>query len=169
MWMSFNRSFVALAATHDLSEVLDPQYAPPADAEENFQAKNTFMYSVFTFSLITPKSKVALRSHEATRDAQKVYADLLQTYADGTTADLTAEQLENQLRSMKLDSNWNKQLETFLHLWTTRLHDLESVRDESVSESDRRCWFTTSIKHHPQLYQGITTCLLYTSPSPRDS
>ena len=51
MWMSYNRNLRALAATHALSEVLNPEYVPTLEKEADFQAKNTFMYSVFTYPL----------------------------------------------------------------------------------------------------------------------
>ena len=85
------------------------------------------MYSVFTYSLLSAKSKVALRTHKATKNAQAVYKDLLQAYSDGTTAAITAENLETQLCAMKLDNLWNNPLETFLHLWSTHLHDLKTI------------------------------------------
>ena len=97
MWMSFNRVLCAMAATHALSEVLDPTYVPPLGTEPTFNAKNTFMYSVFAYSLLSAKSKVPLRTHEKNMDAQSVYKDLLAAYSDGTTAHLTAEVLEQQL------------------------------------------------------------------------
>ena len=95
------------------------------------------MYSVFTYSLVTAKSKVPLRCHEATRDAQAVYKDLVKAYSDGTIASLSAEALENQLRNMKLDSHWTKPIETFLHTWSTHLYDLENVHDEDVLDADK--------------------------------
>ena len=127
-----------------MSEVLDPTYVPADD-----------MYSVFTYSLLSAKSKVAWCTHEATKNAQALYKDLLQAYSDGTTAAITAENLETQLWAMKLDNSWNKPLETFLHLWSTHLHDLETVQDDSVSDSDKRCWFINSVNSHANLYQGI--------------
>ena len=158
MWMSFNQNFTSLAATDALSEVLDPTYVPSDDEAKIFQAKNIFMYSVFTFSLLSAKSKVALRTHEATKNAQAVYKDLLQAYSDGTTAALTAENLENQLRAMKLDNSWNKPLETFLHLWSTHLHDLETVKDDSVA--DKCHWFINSIKSSRLLRSCLSSLAL---------
>ena len=156
-WMNFNRTLLSMAATHTVKEVLDPSYVPTPEKQTTFNAKNTFMYSVFTRSLITAKAKVFLRAHEASQDAQGVYRDLVKAYSDGTAANLSAEALEQQLRSMKLDKSWNKKVETFLHTWSSRMHDLESIRDETVSEGDKRRWLTNSIKHHDALYQGINT------------
>ena len=154
MWMSFNRSLQALAATHALSEILDPTYEPVVE-DYDFKVKNTFMYSVFTYSLLSAKAKVPLRVHEKTKDGQAVYRDLLEAYASGTAKDLSADSLETQLRAMKLDSNWTKSVETFVNTWTTKMYDLESIQDKSVSDSDKRRWFIQSIKSH-ELYNHIT-------------
>jgi len=157
-WLSFHRSLRSMAATHAVSEVLEVTYSPTSPEEKAlFKVKNTFMYSVFTRSLTTAKSRIHLRAHESTQDAQAVYKDLIKAFEDGTAATLSAESLETLLRGMKLDSGWNKTLETFLHTWSSRLHDLESVRDEEVSEADRRRWLIHAIKSHEALYQGVNT------------
>jgi len=156
-WMSFNRNLQSLAATHALKEVLDPDYVPSKDEVANFKVKNTFMYSVFTRSLASAKARAYVRKYEDTQDAQKVYKDLLQGYAAGTAANLSSEALEQQLRNMRLDQNWNKPVETFLHTWTSKLHDLETVRDELVGDADRRRWLTAAIKGNNDLYQGVNT------------
>ena len=78
-------------------------------------------------------------------------------FSDGTSASLSAESLETQLRAMKLDQSWNKPVETFLHTWSTRLHDLETIRDVTIPDNERRHWLLQSIKSHSQLYQGVTT------------
>ena len=105
MWLSYNRKLKSLTAAHPLSNVLDPEYSSSEEESTAFAVKNTFMYSVFTYSLVTAKSKVPLCRHEANRDAQAVYKDLVKAYSDGTIASLSAETLENQLRNMKLDSH----------------------------------------------------------------
>jgi hypothetical protein len=157
MWMSFNRTLLSLAATHDLSEVFDPSYVPTNETMDEFKKKNTFVYSVFTHSLISAKSKVPLRAHESTRDAQAVYRALLSAYADGTAATLSAEALETQLCGMKLDNSWQKSYETFLHTWSARLYDLESVRDDVITIADRKRWLINSIRSNSALYQGVNT------------
>ena len=157
MWMSFNRTVLALAATHDLSEVFDPAYVPLSGTENVFKQKNLFVYSVFTYALVTAKSKVPLRAYEKNMDGQAVYRALLSAYSDGTSKNLSAESLENQLRGMKLDSTWSKSYETFLHTWSTRLYDLESIRDEEVSYNDKKRWLINSIKSNAALYQGVNT------------
>ena len=97
MWLSYNRTILALAASHDLSEIFIPTFKPSPEESAEFKRKNIFVYSMFTYSLITAKAKVALRAHGATLDAQKVYSDLLAAYSDGTTAHISADALETQL------------------------------------------------------------------------
>ena len=115
-----------MAATHAVNEVLDIDYVP-GEPDYDFTTKNTFMYSVFTRSLCTARSKACLHGQEHTHDAQAVYKALVHTYSDGTMAALTAQSLEDQLRSMKLDKTWTKKLVTFLITWNGCLQDLETV------------------------------------------
>ena len=70
----FKRSLFIVAKTHECSEVLDPNYTPGSEPEEEelFEAKQTFMFSVFNTNLQTDMGKTIVRRHLASTDAQAV-------------------------------------------------------------------------------------------------
>ena len=70
----FKRSLFIVAKTHKCSEVLDPNYTPGSEPEEQelFEAKQTFMFSVFNANLQTDMGKTIVRRHLASTDAQAV-------------------------------------------------------------------------------------------------
>ena len=74
----FKRSLFIVAKTHECSEVLDPNYTPGSEPEEEelFEAKQTFMFSVFNTNLQTDMGKTIVRRHLASTDAQTVWKDL---------------------------------------------------------------------------------------------
>ena len=51
----FKRSLLIVAKTHECNDVLDPNYTPGSEPEEQelFEAKQTFMFSVFNANLQT--------------------------------------------------------------------------------------------------------------------
>ena len=53
------RSHLIVAKTHECNEVLDPNYSPGSEPEEQelFEAKQTFMFSVFNANLQTDMGK----------------------------------------------------------------------------------------------------------------
>ena len=157
LWLTFNRNFKAIAATHAVDEVLEHDYVPDPSEENEFKSKNTFLYSVFVQSLLTAKSKIPVRVYENTRDGQMVYKDLCTSYAEGTSAALTADQLEESLKKLKADKTWNKPLATFLSSWTLKLSDLETVRDKHYSDDEKRDMLTKAVMPNDELYIGITT------------
>jgi hypothetical protein len=76
-WDDRNRGFRATAKTHDMMEVLDPTYVPTnTDDIALFEAKQTFMYSVFEEYLQIDMGKTLVRPHELTSDAQQIYGEL---------------------------------------------------------------------------------------------
>ena len=143
-----------------MSEVLDPTYVPKPAEKADFNAKNTFIYSAFVQCLLSPKSKIALCAHENTKDGQDVYCDLVKAYSEGTTASLSAETMEENLRKMKANKSWNKPLTTFLNTWTLRLNDLETVHDKHFPDSEKREMLIKAIKTHEGLYSGVTVAKL---------
>ena len=74
----FKRSLLIVAKTHECNEVLDPTYTPGSEPEkqELFEAKQTFMFSVFNASLQTDMGKTIVRRHLANTDAQLVWKEL---------------------------------------------------------------------------------------------
>ena len=67
-----------VAKTHECNEVLDPTYTPgnEPDEQELFEAKQTFMFSVFNANLQTDTGKTIVRRHLANTDAQSVWKEL---------------------------------------------------------------------------------------------
>ena len=59
----FKRSLFIVAKTHECNEVLDPNYTPGSEPEEQelFEAKQTFMFSVFNANLQTDMGKTIVR------------------------------------------------------------------------------------------------------------
>ena len=86
----FKRSLFIVAKTHKCSEVLDPNYTPGSEPEEKelFDAKQTFMFSVFNGNLQTHMGKTIVRRHLAHTDAQAVWKELsehMRTSSKGTS------------------------------------------------------------------------------------
>ena len=157
MWLSFHRNFKAIAATHAVDEVLDPHYIPDPDESDSFKAKNSFLYAVFVQCLLTAKSKIPVRNHGGTNDGQAVYFGLVQSYSEGTSASLSADQLEEQVKDMRADKTWNKPLATFLSTWSLKLSDLETVRDKHFTDEEKRALLIKAVASHDDLYNGVTT------------
>ena len=74
----FKRSLFIVAKTIEWSEILDPNYTPGSEPEEEelFEAKQTFMFSVFNANLQTDMGKTIVRRHLASTDAQAVWKEL---------------------------------------------------------------------------------------------
>ena len=74
----FKRSLFIVAKTHECNEVLDPNYTPGSELEEQelFEAKPTFMFSVINANIQTDMGKEIVRSHLASTDAEAVWKEL---------------------------------------------------------------------------------------------
>ena len=72
------RRLFIVAKSHECNEVLGPTYTPGSepDQKELFEAKQTYMFSVFNANLQTDMGKMIVRSHLTTTDAQSVWREL---------------------------------------------------------------------------------------------
>ena len=76
--------------SHECNEVLEPNYTPGSEPEEKemFEAKQTFMLSVFNANLQTDMGKTIVRRHLVNNDAQSVWKELsehMRTSSKGDT------------------------------------------------------------------------------------
>ena len=129
---SFKISLLIDANTHECNEVVDPNYTPDSEPEEQelFEAKQTFIFSVFNAKLQTDMGKTIVRRHFSNTDAQSVWKELsehmrtsskgasekrrLTQYVTNTVLDDTLKALLNSLSSTSMNNvgNWMKSLRT---------------------------------------------------------
>ena len=74
----FKRRLLIVAKSHKYNEVLYPTYTPGSEPQQQelFEAKQTFMFSVFNPNLQTDMGKTIVRRHLTTTDAQSFWREL---------------------------------------------------------------------------------------------
>ena len=131
----FKRSLFIVAKTHECSEVLDPNYTPGSEPEEKelFEAKQTFMFSVFNKNLQTDMGKTIARKHLAHTDAQVVWKELSEHMKTSSKGDSEKRRVTQYVTNTVLDDNFKGTTEQFV------LHFNEQFRQlEEISEDDER-------------------------------
>ena len=131
----FKRSLFIVAKTHECSEVLDPNYTPGSEPEEEelFVAKQTFMFSVFNTNLQTDMGKTIVRRHLASTDAQAVWNELSEHMRTSSKGASEKRRLTQYVTNTVLDDNFKGTTEQFV------LHFNEQFRQlEEISEDDER-------------------------------
>ena len=104
----FKRSLFIVAKTHKCSEVLDPNYTPGSEPEEKelFEAKQTFMSSVFNTNLQTDMGKAIVRRHLAYTDAQAVWKELSEHMRTSSKGASEKRRLTQCVTNTVLDDNF---------------------------------------------------------------
>ena len=131
----FKRSLFIVAKTHECSDVLDPNYTPGSEPEEQelFEAKQAFMFSVFNTNLQTDMGKTIVRRHLATTDAQAVWKELSEHMKTSSKGASEKRMLTQYVTNTVLDDNFKGTTEQFV------LHFNEQFRQlEEISEDDER-------------------------------
>ena len=131
----FKRSLFIVAKTHECSEVLDPNYTPGSEPkeEELFEAKQTFMFSVFNTNLQTDIGKTIVRRHLASTDAQAAWKELSEHMRTSSKGASEKRRLTQYVTNTVLDDNFKGTTEQFV------LHFNEQFRQfEEISEDDER-------------------------------
>ena len=131
----FKRSLFIVAETHECSEVLDPNYTPGSEPEEKelFEAKQTFMFSVFNANLQTDMGKTIVRRHLASTDAQAVWKELSEHMRTSSKGASEKRRLTQYVTNTVLDDNFKGTTEQFVLHFNEQFSQLEEI-----SEDDER-------------------------------
>ena len=131
----FKRSLLIVPKTHECSEVLDPNYTPGSTPEEKelFEAKQTFMFSVFNTNLQTDMGKTIVRRHLAHTYPQAVWKELSEHMRTSSKEASEKRRLTQYVTNTVLDDNFKGTTEQFV------LHFNEQFRQlDEISEDDER-------------------------------
>ena len=125
----FKRSLFIVAKTHKCSEVLDPNYTPGSEPEEEelFEAKQTFMFSVFNTNLQTDMGKTIVRRHLASTDAHAVWKELSEHMKTSSKGASEKRRLTQYVTNTVLDANFKGTTEQFVLHFNEQFRQLEEI------------------------------------------
>ena len=146
----FKRSLFIVAKTHKCSEVLDPNYTPGSEPEEEelFEAKQTFMFSVFNTNLQTDMGKTIVRRHLASTDAQAVWKELSEHMRTSSKGASEKRRLTQYVTNTALDDNFKGTTEQFVLHFNEQFRQLEEISedDESLQPTVKLTLLQTAVR-----------------------
>ena len=127
----FKRSLFIVAKTHECSEVHDPNYSLGSEPEEKglFEAKQTFMFSVFNANLQTDMGKTIVRRHLASTDAQAVWKELGEHMRTSSKEASEKRRLTQYVTNTVLDDNFKGTAEQFVVHFNEQFRQLEEISE----------------------------------------
>ena len=128
----FKRSLFIVAKTHQCNEVLDPNYTPGSEPEEQelLEAKQTFMFSVFNANLQTDMGKTIVRRHLANTEAQSVWKELSEHMRTSSKGASEKRRLTQYVTNTVLDDNFKGTSEQFVLHFNEQFRQLEEIFED---------------------------------------
>ena len=129
----FKRSLFVVSKSHECNEVLDPTYTPSGEHEEQelFEAKQTFMFSVFNANLQTNMGKTIVRSHLANTDAQSVWRELSEHMRTSSKGASEKRRLTEYVTNTVLDDTFKGSTEQFVLHSNEQFWQLHEISEDS--------------------------------------
>ena len=129
----FKRRLFIVAKTHECNDVLDPTYTPGSEPEEQelFEAKQTFMFSVFNANLHTDMGKTIVRRHLANTDTQSVWKELSEHMRTSSKGASEKRRLTQYVTNTVLDDNFKGTTEQFVLHLNEQFRQLDEFSEDS--------------------------------------
>ena len=115
------------------NEVLDPTYNPGSEPDEQdlFEAKQTFMFSVFNANLQTDMGKTIVRRHLANTDAQSVWKELSEHMRTSSKGAPEKRRLTQYVTNTVLDDNFKGTTEQFVLHFNEQFRQLDEISEDN--------------------------------------
>ena len=129
----FKRSLFIVAKSHECNEVLDPTYTPDSEPEQQelFEAKRTFMFTVFNASLQTDMGKAIVRRHLTNTDAEAVWRELSEHMRTSSKGVSEKRRLTQYVTDTVLDDNFIGTTEQFVLHFNEYFWQLDEISEDS--------------------------------------
>ena len=140
------RSLHIVSKTHECNEVLEPNYTPGSEPEDQelFEAKQTFMFSVFNANLQSDMGKTIVRKHLAYTDVQSVWKELSEHMRTSSKGALEKRRLTQYVTNTVLDDNFKGTTEQFVLHFHEQFRQLDEISEDS--ERSHLLWNLPSCK-----------------------
>ena len=112
---------------------MDPTYTPGSEPEEQelFEAKQTFMFSVFNNNLQTDMGKTIVRRHLANTDAQSVWKELSEHMRTSAKGASEKRRLTQYVTNTVLDENFKGTTEQVVLHFNEKFRQLDEIYEDS--------------------------------------
>ena len=149
LFLQWHSSFLGLANIHEYYDILDPASVISDFQDPEFKAKSEFAFTVFRMTLKSPRTITLVTTHNHSRDACALYADLLLEFSkENPHAELSIKKLKDALGKTSLDGSWKRSCEAFFNTFTRRVATLEKLMDKPVDEEQKLEWLKDGIRDH---------------------
>ena len=153
-WPYFKRQVIALAATHGLEDVFDPNYNVPVIGDPDFQLfqnKNRFVYSVWIARISLGMALSILSDFDVAMDGRGVYFKLMDIYECASNRKQVALMSMTKLSALTLTYNSTGGVPVFITKFRTILHDLKSAK-EPISDVMAKSMFLSKIQDRDYIH-----------------
>ena len=129
----FKRSLFIAAKSHECNEVLKPTYTPVSEPEQQeiFEAKQTFMFSVFNANLQTDMGKTIVRSHLTNIDAESFWRELSEHMRTSSKGASEKRRLTQYVTNTVLDDNFKGTTEQFVLHFNEQFRQLDEISEDN--------------------------------------
>ena len=129
----FRRSLFIVAKSHKCNEELHPPYTPGSEPKQKelFEAKHTFIFSVFNANLQTDMGKTIVRRHLTTTDAQAVWRELSEHMRTSFKEASEKTRLIQYVTNTVLADNFKGTTEQFVLHFNEQFRQLDEISDDS--------------------------------------
>jgi hypothetical protein len=137
-WTNWDTNIRIMLRVQGAPNVLNSKDVPITEAEiEVFTDQQTYVFGIFNETVLTTQGRDIIKRHSDALDAQAVYCDLVAVYSHGINAKLSASNLSAKLTNYHHDTVKSKTCVSFLTNWRSLVYNLDRIKPDSLSESQK--------------------------------
>ena len=130
-WLRFRRGVTSIAATHGLKDLLDPAWVPPHPGNHSehqlYEAKNSFLYSVWVGRISDGAPLNMIRKHETTQNGRAVYLEMRDYFESRHNLEQLCLLVLEELNNLHCGQNYTGGIPKYTQKFRDLVADLEDA------------------------------------------
>jgi len=151
-WKQFKKDYVAVANSQNYGHVLDLEWAPTQDQEEEYKMDSKYIFQAFTLSWNTGFNYNLVSKHKPLQDGRAVYKEALSYFVGGSYAQIELQAAISNLVNNKLTHSTSNGAEGYNPKFNDYITTIEQV-GERLAPNIIRCLYLANIQD--ELYTTI--------------
>jgi hypothetical protein len=120
-------SFLIMAHSHKIMDVLEATYVPSATDQEAFHEKVSFTFTVLHHALKMDLGVTLVKKHHETGDAQKLWTEFVTYMKKSTKVQILSANILSWIMTSKYDAEWRGPAQGFILYWLNKVLEYNSL------------------------------------------
>ena len=149
-WMLTKQTYIAVAANHGISRILDESAVPPEGSRDRelFDVQNRYFYNILKVKVKSGRARAIVNQHAISLDGKSAWGKCVAFYEQKSISSMAKATYFERLSNMRLTTNYRGGPSRFLTDFENIVTELAQLTGEDMKDDDLVGFLSTAISSY---------------------